>query len=162
MRATSKANGPEWCPPTRELDDQQLLKLVGRTRNATGELEAEPPPAGIALLRDSAAPLENVLFTESSSIALTADDLVEDFSKPVTIEPTASRFKLEPKLLELQASDASAVQPIAKAPSKRPELRPVYPVYRSAAVRALRVFLVLLFLGALGVLGAGAVVTFGI
>jgi hypothetical protein len=157
MSATSKATGSEWCPPTRELDDAQLLKLVGRTRHSTGELEPEPAPAGIALLRDSAAPLENVLFTESAAIALSSDDLVEDFSKPLTLEPTASRFKLEPK--PLITPDSSAVQ---KAPGKRAELAPVYPVYRSIWVRALRVIFVLLFLGALGVLGAGALVTFGI
>lgn len=117
MRSTSKPTGNEWCGPTKEVGNSQLMKLVGQTRRrATDNLEAELVRDEPRVLPDSssskhAAPLADPVWFDSSVIRVAAVDPPIDPSKPVEIDGSNSRFKLdEVVLLDKRARTSSPVR----------------------------------------------------
>src|SRR2546423_4883748 len=97
---TASNTGTEWCPPTKELKNSQLIKLVGETRRKPETLSPERPKREsiVPLVTrkrvdsGSAKPLEDAWFCDSNP---TPTDL-PDASQPLELEiDSESRFKVE-------------------------------------------------------------------
>ena len=100
MRPSSKVTGNEWCSPTKELKNSQLIKLVGETRKrGTDNLEVE-------VVREDVKPIPiEALFPDSAPVKAPIEA-----SLPVSIEGSNSRFKI----------DASAIDAIEKEERRHP------------------------------------------
>src|SRR4051794_828635 len=101
---TATNTGTDWCPPTKELKNSQLIKLVGETRQRpethSPEIEIvheRPKRESIVPLltrkrvdSGSAKPLEDAWFCDSNQVPAE----LADASQPLVVE-SESRFKVE-------------------------------------------------------------------
>lgn len=127
MRSTSKVTGSEWCGPTKEVGNSQLMKLVGQTRRrVTDELEVvrdtAPPTLPDSSSSKHAVPLADPVWFDSVVTKAASIDPPIDPSKPVDIDGSNSRFELD-EVVPLEA---------------KPRARTRYPVRQHLAVRLLR------------------------